>query len=270
MNTTMQELMQQLKELLISSQLADLFECKKEDILENFVAYRVARNIYRIRAFELHNLSDGVKFRIYYGDKIPLELKETFKELGTITKGDCLNSLDYKADNYLPLAQQIHDILSNDGILNTCETSRDRAKTSKFEGMALPDVDVTQTEIIGEIFTWRDIIAIWEDASEDNVLKKVLQQDGVYLQRSKDGVSRYVGSAYGENGIIGRWMKHLTSNGNAHHLNLYVLENGYNAIEFTVLELCSGTDALAAESRWKKILSTHNAGPYNGIQLNRN
>ncbi|WP_245609240.1 hypothetical protein [Vibrio pacinii] len=51
-------------------------------------------------------------------------------------------------------------------------------------------------------FTWKEIIAISEDESPDNELKKVLSQVGVYLQRSTDGTSRYVGSAYSCGGIL--------------------------------------------------------------------
>ncbi|WP_326929501.1 GIY-YIG nuclease family protein [Aliivibrio fischeri] len=114
------------------------------------------------------------------------------------------------------------------------------------------------------------MIAISEDESEDNELKKVLSQSGVYLQRSSDGVSRYVGSAYGCGGILGRWLKHLNSNGDAKHLNLYVLENGYNKLVFTVLEFTDDNTAIKAESRWKQTLGTKNTGPYDGFRLNRN
>jgi hypothetical protein len=90
----------------------------------------------------------------------------------------------------------------------------------------------------------------------------------VYLQRSPEGKTRYVGSASSDSGILGRWLKHLTSNGHAKHLNLYVLENGYATVLFTVLEFTNNT--LSAESRWKETLGTRNAGPYDALRLNSN
>ncbi|MED4634709.1 GIY-YIG nuclease family protein [Peribacillus frigoritolerans] len=127
-------------------------------------------------------------------------------------------------------------------------------------------------EVLGQTFTWKEIIAIWEDNSEENKLKQVLGQNGVYIQRSGDGKSRYIGSAYGTGGIIGRWMAHLEFLGNAHHLNLYVLENGYDSILFSVIEFLEGTDSeiIQKESLWKRTLGTVNKGPYNRIQLNKN
>ncbi|MFC9539917.1 hypothetical protein ACFTQ7_08520 [Lysinibacillus sp. NPDC056959] len=46
-------------------------------------------------------------------------------------------------------------------------------------------------------------------------MKQVLNQNGIYIQRSEDGKSRYIGSAYGSGGIISRWMTHLEFLGNA-------------------------------------------------------
>ncbi|MDM5309705.1 hypothetical protein [Peribacillus frigoritolerans] len=74
-----------------------------------------------------------------------------------------------------------------------------------------------------------------------------MSQNGVYIQRSEDGKSRYIGSAYGTGGIIGRWMDHLEFPDNAHHLNLYVLENGYDSILFSVIEFLEGTDSEISE-----------------------
>jgi hypothetical protein len=143
-------------------------------------------------------------------------------------------------------------------------------KNSTYEGLALPDIDTSEGDVLGREFTWKEIVAVVEDNGTDNILKNNLSQNGVYLQRSKDGVSRYVGSAYGNGGIIGRWIKHLSSNGDAKHLNLYVLENGYNNLIFTVLEFTENSQALSSESRWKRTLGTKNSGPYDGFRLNCN
>ena len=134
----------------------------------------------------------------------------------------------------------------------------------------MPDVDTSDQEVMGRVYTWKEIIAIDEDSAEDNQLKKALSKGGVYLQRSVDGTSRYIGSAYGQGGILSRWLKHLTSNGNAKHLNLYVLDNGYSDVVFTVLEFTGADEALEAEKKWKNVLGTLNNGPYDGYRLNSN
>lgn len=77
-----------------------------------------------------------------------------------------------------------------------------------------------------------------------------------------------MGPAFGEGGILGRWLKHLTSNGHAKHLNIYVLENGYAKVLFIVLEFTA--DAQRAEACWKETLGTRNAGSYDGLRVNSN
>ena len=65
-------------------------------------------------------------------------------------------------------------------------------------------------------------------------------------------------------------MKHLDSNGDARHLNLFILENGYNEIVFSVIEFYHDADIIQRENQWKQILGRINYGQYNGIQLNNN
>lgn len=262
-----------LEEILMKSELSNLFDLRTKDDRTSetkpFVSYRVKPNIYRIRAFELWRNDGGYLFRIYHGDKISDKLKEklaSFTELVNNTNW----AIDYKSDDYIQLAIKIKGILSNDDILADCKSSSPLARTSRFAGLELPDVDTSQEDVLGQTFTWREIISIWEDDSEENTLKKKLSQSGIYIQRSKDGKSRYIGSAYGTGGIIGRWMKHLGSNGNAQHLNLFVLENGYSEVIFSVIEFYEDEDIIKRESMWKHILGTINLGSYNSIQLNNN
>lgn len=262
-----------LEDILVKSELSNLFDLKMKDDNTNeeipFVAYRVKPNFYRIRAFELWGNKDDNFFRVYHAKKISEKLKDrltSFKEVIKSTR----NVVDYKASDYIQLAMKINSVLLSDEIINDCKNTSTLARTSKFEGLELPDIDTSQDDVIGQTFTWRDIISIWEDDAEDNVLKKRLAGNGIYIQRSKDGKSRYIGSAYGSEGIIGRWMKHLNSNGDAQHLNLFVLEHGYNEVLFSVIEFYEGEDIIRREKIWKQILGTINYGSYNGIQLNNN
>ncbi|MGG7620820.1 GIY-YIG nuclease family protein [Bacillus coreaensis] len=263
-----------LEPILIKSGLARMFDLRiKDDNTANsrpWVSYRVKSNIYKIRAFELWGEGPEL-FRIYHADNMNESLKtllDSFPEVSTSKR----SYTDFKTDDYVTLATKIADILQSDEIILESKANSKLARTSKFEGLELPDVDTSLENVLGQTFTWREVIAIWEDNSEDNKLKKVLRQNGIYIQRSEDGKSRYIGSAYNSDGILGRWMAHLNSLSDAQHLNLFVLENGYNSVIFSVIEFIEGTDSeiIKRESMWKKTLGTINRGPYNGIQLNNN
>lgn len=265
-----------LEKILSESELDTLFKLNRKDDNTDrrnpFVAYRVKSNIYRIRSFELWKVQDSYFFRIYHSDKISTELKDSLMSIrGVINEKSYY--IDYMVDNYLELAMIIKNILLSEDIINKCNKRVTLSKISKFEGLDLPDIDTSDgdlSNVMGKTFYWREIISIWEDNSQENNLKKTLSKKGIYIQRSKDGKSRYIGSASGENGIIGRWMKHLDSNGDARHLNLFILEKGYNEVLFSVIEFYDEEDILKRENMWKQILGTINLGSYNGIQLNNN
>lgn len=263
-----------LKDILSNSGLDELFLLKKDEDLQEYeyphVNYRVKTNIYRIRSFELWGNKEDFYFRIYHASNIDVTLKEKLNAINGMIN-NTKDKIDFYVEDYVKLAIDIKNILSNEEVIKECKKNSPRARTSKFEGLDLPDIDTTQNDVLGQTFTWREIISIWEDNSEINELKKSLSRNGIYIQRSKDGKARYIGSAYGENGIIGRWMKHLDSNGDAQYLNLFVLENGYDEIIFSVIEFHDNVDdIIKIENKWKQILGTINYGPYNGIQLNNN
>jgi len=235
----------ELRDIYISSSLSELFQIKTEDDYPDrkYSALRFHTNPFRIRAIEIWETSSRY-FRIYHG-KVVEEVKA---EINSIT--GCRNSTTWYSDFdgvFLDVAKKLYDILSNDRIVQIVRDNPLLTRNSAYEGLELPDVDTSESNILGRVFNWKEIIAICEDASEDNALKKALSQSGVYLQRSIDGKTRYVGSASGGEGFLGRWMRHLTSNGSAKHLNLFVLENGYNSIAFTVLEITPTDLALTAE-----------------------
>lgn len=266
-------MLEYLEGILIRSGIIDLFELKQRDEypdqLQPYVSYRVKSNVYRIRAFEFWGSAEEGFFRIYHGSKLQQNLKESLQQLPGY-KASRVHTIDFEATDYTELAKLIQKILLDKEIIQGCRETSNLAKTSRFEGLELPDLDMTENHVMGQTFTWRDIIAIHEDNSENNLLKRALCQKGIYIQRSQDGTSRYIGSANGSGGILGRWMSHLEFNGNAHHLNLYVLENGYNEIIFSVIEFYEEEDILKREAMWKEILGTINRGAYNGFQLNRN
>ncbi|MFV2047096.1 GIY-YIG nuclease family protein [Metabacillus litoralis] len=263
-----------LANLYNNSGLSDLFDIREKDDKRDrttpYVSYRVKPNIYKIRAFEVVGTENDFYFRIYHATDMVDDLRES---LGSIEgfQGSTKKYLTvFKTADYHSLTCQIKNLLLNKDIIKICKESSSVARMSRFEGLELPNVDTSIIDVMGMTFKWKEIIKIWEDNSEDNYIKKVLSQKGIYIQRSEDGTSRYIGSAYGSGGILERWVNHLNSLGDAHHLNLFVLEKGYNEVIFSVIEFYEGADIIKREGMWKQILGTVNVGPYNGIQLNRN
>lgn len=260
----------QLKQIYVSSRLPDVLKFKVDEYRpsRDFTAVRFQTNKFRIRSVEIWEGGGSPWFRIYYGHLIAPELKNLIDSLEGFTRRTATTTYtDYYGDPEA-LAEALAKVLIDGGDEIVARATPVLARNSTYEGLELPDVDVSDTEVLGRTFTWKELLAIDEDTTEDNELKRVLSQHGVYLQRSPDGKTRYVGSAYSDGGILGRWLKHLTSNGHAKHLNLYVLENGYASVLFTVLEFTE--NATTAESRWKETLGTRNAGPYDGLRLNSN
>ncbi|WP_430456946.1 GIY-YIG nuclease family protein [Rheinheimera sp.] len=256
----------QLKQLFADSLLSELFSVRKEDELERFSSLRFKSNDLRIRAIEIWDNPQGQFFRVYHGSQIADEVKILLQQVDGLFNARG-NVHDFRGD-FSIICKQLKEVLSSDTALAAAKANPVYSRNSGYEGLSLPDVDTADDTILGRTFTWKEILAI-HDADDDN-LKKALSQSGVYLQRSADGTARYVGSAYGTGGLLGRWIRHLGSNGDAKHLNFYILENGYNNVLFTVLEITPVDNALSAETRWKTTLGTYNAGPYNGKQLNCN
>lgn len=263
---------EQLKNIFNATKLPTIFTVKAAMYYpdRDFTALRFQSNDYRIRALEIWdkpNQFDNL-FRIYHGPQIASELKQLINELGNFQHvTSTATYTDFKGEPQ-QIASALCDLLLDESVKGIVRATTVVTRNSNYEGLILPDVDVSDTNVLGRTFTWKELIAISEDDSEDNKLRQVLSRPGVYLQRSPDGRSRYVGSAYGDGGILGRWLRHLTANGNAKHLNIYVLENGYANLLFTVLEFTD--QATSAESRWKETLGSRNVGPYDGFRLNSN
>ena len=259
-----------LQQLFKDSKLSNIFNLRSENDYpdKNYSALRFVSNDYRLRAIEIWDRRKGSFFRIYHSSKIAVEIKQSIDEVTGLIRSR-RNYSDFEGD-FQQVCNQLFGILESGTTIDLAKKNVVLTRNSKYEGLSLPDVDTSDQEVIGRVYTWKEIIAIDEDSAEDNQLKKALSKGGVYLQRSVDGTSRYIGSAYGQGGILSRWLKHLTSNGNAKHLNLYVLDNGYSDVVFTVLEFTGADEALEAEKKWKNVLGTLNNGPYYGYRLNSN
>ncbi len=81
--------------------------------------------------------------------------------------------------------------------------------------------------------------------------------NGIYLIRDKSTGNLYVGSAYGEDGVFGRWSNY-SKNGHGGNKKLKDL-NPIN-FEFSILEIApptsSADDVIQRENRWKEKLGT--------------
>jgi hypothetical protein len=94
---------------------------------------------------------------------------------------------------------------------------------------------------------------------------------GVYLIADKSNGRHYVGSAYGEGGIWGRWEAYTKiGDGGNKELTALLLEKGADHASnflFSILEICdlisTKDEVLARESHWKNILLSREFG-YNG------
>lgn len=85
--------------------------------------------------------------------------------------------------------------------------------------------------------------------------------NGVYLIRYKNDGRLYVGSAYGENGIWGRWKSYART---GHGGNSELKDLDASKFEFSILEIASGImsakELIDRESRWKLRLGSREHG----------
>lgn len=130
-------------------------------------------------------------------------------------------------------------------------------------------------KILPEIFNedvfpgYENVDISWGELSR--VIKKdswrtaLQNQKGVYLITDSKTGQMYVGSAYGENMILGRWMEYVK---NCHGGNAKLKELGPDHIKkyfrYSILEIFKSTIAdeviIRRESWWKKVLLTREFG----------
>ncbi|MFC9539918.1 hypothetical protein ACFTQ7_08525 [Lysinibacillus sp. NPDC056959] len=146
-----------LEPILIESGLASMFELRKRDDKTSesipWVAYRVKTNFYKIRAFELWDNEPSRYFRIYHATDINENLKTTLMSLPGVVKNKNYY-IDYRTTDYVELGTSITEILASKEIIQESKATSRLAHTSKFEGLELPDVDVSQDDVLGQVFSW--------------------------------------------------------------------------------------------------------------------
>lgn len=133
------------------------------------------------------------------------------------------------------------------------------------------DVDQILPDVFdNDIFPGYDKVNIsWNELSrviEKDTWKTALQnQKGVYLITDISNGKKYVGSAYGENMILGRWQSYV-KNGNGGNVGLKVLDFDYIKINFqySILDIFKSTIddqvIIQRESWWKEVLHSRKFG----------
>lgn len=134
------------------------------------------------------------------------------------------------------------------------------------------DKDIVQIKAknsIGEFICYDDVQLSYEElkklsADTDsnyswvNALSSV---NGVYLVRYKVDGRLYVGSAYGEKGVWGRWKSYART---GHGGNKELKDLDASKFEFSILEIASGImsakELIHRENRWKSRLGTREHG----------
>jgi len=110
--------------------------------------------------------------------------------------------------------------------------------------------------------TWKELYRVIEKESWKTALQN---QKGVYLITDISSGKMYVGSAYGENMILGRWQSYIkTGNGGNIELKALSFEHIKQNFRYSILDIFKSTvdDQLiiARESWWKSVLLTREFG----------
>lgn len=119
-----------------------------------------------------------------------------------------------------------------------------------FESFSLVDLDYQDLK---KIIQFPNTNLTW--------VKALSSVNGVYLIRDTLSGKLYVGSAYGDEGIYGRW---LTYAKNGHGGNLELMDLDPSTFRFSILEIVPATTTadgvIECENRWKEKLGTRQFG----------
>jgi hypothetical protein len=103
-----------------------------------------------------------------------------------------------------------------------------------------------------------DLKKLMKDANSNLTWRSALSSvNGVYLIRDKSTGKLYVGSAYGEHGIYGRWKSYATT---GHGGDKLLIGLDHKNFEFSILEIAPATlsaqEIIQIENKWKDRLGT--------------
>ena len=129
------------------------------------------------------------------------------------------------------------------------------------------DTIVSESVFVSAMPDWRELIVSWHElANLPRSWQTVMAQwRGVYFIHDSSSGRGYVGSAYGSDNILGRWLGYART---GHGGNAGLRKVDPAGLSFSILQLTSPDldpeEVIAFEESWKRRLHTRSAG------LNRN
>jgi hypothetical protein len=138
-----------------------------------------------------------------------------------------------------------------------------------------PVLEIKRPNSIGDFVSYSDVKLdycdlkqLMKDANSNLTWRSALSSvNGVYLIRDTSTGKLYVGSAYGEQGIYGRWKTYATT-GHGHDKLLIGLD--HSNFEFSILEIApytlSAQEVVKIENKWKERLGTRQFGHLNSSE----
>ncbi len=138
-----------------------------------------------------------------------------------------------------------------------------------------PVLEIRRPNSIGDFASYSDVKLsyydlkqLMNDGSSNLTWTSALSSvNGVYLIRDKSSGKLYVGSAYGEQGIYGRWKIYATS---GHGGDVMLRDLDHSQFEFSILEITpltlSAQEVIDIENKWKDRLGTRLFGNLNSME----
>lgn len=141
-----------------------------------------------------------------------------------------------------------------------------------------PVLEIRRPNSIGDFASYSDVKLsyydlkqLMNDVSSNLTWTSALSSvNGVYLIRDKSSGKLYVGSAYGAQGIYGRWKIYATS---GHGGDVMLRDLDHSQFEFSILEITpltlSAQEVIDIENKWKDRLGTRLFGNLNSMEGSR-
>jgi hypothetical protein len=186
--------------------------------------------------------------------------------IGKVTKDlNLFNSVGYEYENLPEYDKYVGRIIVR--FKNTAQTLIRNAESvldDCFISQILPDT------FDNDLFPGYEKVNIsWEElrrvTQKDNWKTALQNQKGVYLLTDTSNGKMYVGSAYGENMILGRWLAYVNSGhgGNA-ELKQLSFDHIKKNFKFSILDIYKSTTddqiIIERENWWKEVLQSRKFG----------
>lgn len=234
------------------------------EMYQSFQAPKRFGNAERIAVFGPHHRTTGIFLGLWdiTGCLKNADFNDDIKEL--LKQHDLPESWFHDSDLY-----KLQKNLALDDLSERLVIEWGRSTVSWVQSKDKEVVEIKPKKSIGDFQSYslvdlsmaelRNIIE--SPASNQTWVTALSSVNGVYLIRDKRSGKLYVGSAYGENGMYGRWSTYAQS---GHGGNQELKPLDANHFQFSILEILSATTtadgAIQCENRWKEKLGTRTFG----------